>query len=117
MPIRIRHPPSPPGPVSFLGVDDDSDSGLCVHPVMIRLIEEFGDRKNVTDAAIRSMGTKVWFGTEESLWTPYRQPMKQLLAHSSPTVRRWAKTTLRWMNKAIEDAHVRDEEWDARGEG
>ena len=103
--------------VSFLGVDNDSDSGLCVHPVMIRLIEEFGDRRNVIDAAIGSMGTKVWIGTVASLWTPYRQPMKQLLAHSSPTVRRWAKTTLRWMNKAAEDARVRDEEWEAHGEG
>ena len=103
--------------VPFLEVDGDDESGLRVHPVMIRLIEEFGDRKDVIDATIRSMGTKVWIGAEASLWTPYWKPMKQLLAHSSPTVRHWAKTTLRWMKRASKDAHVRDEEWEARVEG
>lgn len=102
--------------VSLLEVDGDSDGGLCVHPVMIRLIEEFGDRENVTDAAIRSMDAKGWFRTEASLWTPYRQPMKQLRGHSSPTVRRWAETTLRRMNKAVENARARDEEREARVE-
>ena len=102
--------------VPFLEMDGDSESGLRVHPVMIRLIEEFGDCKNVTDAAIRSMEAKVWIKTEESRWTPYVQPMKQLLAHPSPTVRRWAKAILRWMKRASKDAHVRDEEWKARVE-
>ena len=102
--------------VPFLEVDSNAESGLRVHPAMIRLIEEFGDCKNVTEAAISSMGAKVWIGTEESLWTPYRQPMKQLLAHPSPTVQRWAKDTLRWMKRASKDAQVRDEEWQARVE-
>ncbi len=103
--------------IPILKVDGDGESGLRVHPVMIRLIEEFGDCKNVTDAAISSMGTKAWIGTEESWWTPYLQPMKQLLAHPSPTVRRWAKDTLLWMKRASKDSHVRDEEREARVEG
>ena len=103
--------------VPLLEGSGSDESDLRVHPVMIRLIEEFGDRKDVIDAAIRSMGTKVWIGTEASLWAPYWKPVKQLLAHSSPTVRHWAKAALGWMKKANKDAHVRDEEWEARVEG
>ncbi len=102
--------------VPFLGVDSDSDNGLCVHPIMIRLIEEFGDCKNVTDAVYSSMGSKVWIGTEESLWAVYRQPLEELLANSSPNIRRWAKATLRRMERESQDAHGRDEEWKARVE-
>lgn len=87
-----------------------------MHPVMIRLIEEFGDREDVTDAAVGTLLTKPRFVPEEGWWTTYHQLVTKLLGHANPKVRRWAKAVLRELQKWIEHARVRDAEVAARVE-
>ena len=103
--------------VSFLGSQDHGGNGLYVHPVMIRLIEEFGNRKDVTEASYEAMGNKGFVELEESLWMPYQKPLMKLLDHPNPTVQRWAKNGLRWLRKVLEDSRLRDAEREARVEG
>ena len=91
----------------------DSESDPTVHPVLVRLIEEFGDREDVDSAIVGNMHTGGWAGPEEGYWTPYQEPVGKLLNHPSPKVRKWAKDTLRWLAKTIDAARTRDAEEEA----
>ncbi len=99
--------------VGFLKAREGDGRELVVHPVLVRLIAEFGDRKDVTEAAMSNMSTGGWWGPEEGYWSTYQEPITQLLDHPHPNVRRWAKATLRSLRAIIEDARVRDAEEEA----
>ena len=103
--------------VPFLASNEDGTDCLSVHPVMLRLIEEFGDREDVTEAIIGTLSTKGRFVPEEGWWTTYHRLVTKLLSHSNPKVRRWAKVTLRELGRLIQYARVRDAEVEARVEG
>ncbi len=103
--------------VPFLASNDDGKASLSMHPVMIRLIEEFGDREDVTNAIVSTLLTKGRFVPEEDWWTTYHRLVTKRLSHSNPKVRRWAKVTLRELGRLIEHARVRDAEAAARVEG
>ena len=111
------HPDSAPAfaakTVPFLAPDNHEGRAYCVHPVMVRLIEEFGDRKDVTEAAYGTMGNKFFMGSEESLWPPYLEALTNLLDHRNHRVRQWARTGLRRARRRHKDARRRDDEWDA----
>jgi len=102
--------------VPFLASNEDGKDCLSMHPVMIRLIEEFGDREDVTDAVVGTLLTKPRFVPEEGWWTTYHQLVTKLLGHANPKVRRWAKAVLRELQRWIEHARVRDAEGEARVE-
>ena len=99
--------------VPFLAPDNHEGRAYCVHPVMVHLIEEFGDRKDVTEAAYGTMGNKVFMGSEESLWPPYLEALTNLLDHRNHRVRQWARKGLRRARRRHKDARRRDDEWDA----
>ena len=102
--------------VPFLASNEGGKDSRSMHPVMIRLIEEFGDREDVTDAIVGTLLTKCRFVPEESWWTTYHRLVTKLLSHSNPKVRRWAKVTLRELGRLIEHARVRDAEVEVRVE-
>ncbi len=104
---------APPFVAKIVPVFGDNESETTVHPVLIRLIEEFGDRKDVDDAIVGNMHTGGWAGPEEGFWAPYQEPVGKLLDHPNPRVRKWAKATLRWLAKTIESARTRDAEEEA----
>ena len=103
--------------VPFLASNEGGTDSLSVHPVMIRLIEEFGDREDVTEAIIGTLLTKSRFVPEEGWWTTYHRLATKLPGHSNPKVRQWAKVTLRELGRLIQHARVRDAEVAARVEG
>lgn len=98
----------------FLTANGGDGTDLGVHPSVIRLVVEFGDREDVTQALSANMSTGGWTGPEEGFWSTYQEPMTQLLNHPDARVRRWAKATLRGLRETIEDARVRDAEEEAR---
>ena len=91
----------------------ENEADPTVHPVLIRLIEEFGDRTDVDDAIVGNMHTGGWAGPEEGFWAPYQEPVGKLLDHPNPRVRKWAKATLRWLAKTMDSARTRDAEEEA----
>ena len=108
------HPDRAPAfAAKIVPVLENNEPGSTIHPVLIRLIEEFGDRKDVDDAIAGNMHTGGWTGPEEGYWTPYQEPVGKLLEHPSPKVRKWAKATLRWLSKTIDAARTRDAEEEA----
>ena len=112
------HPDKAPAFTAKVGPFLANDaSGPSVHPVLLRLIEEFGDRPNVRDAAFGNLYSGGWSGSEENYRQIYAEPLAQLRDHPSPSVRNWARQTLRELEAMIARARIRDAEDDARLEG
>ena len=100
--------------VPFLTSDDSKSGSVSVHPVMIRLLEDFGDRENVTSAAMSNISSGGWSGPEEAFYEKKREPVKLLLEHPNSKVRRWAKAALRKIEAWIEQARNNDARSQAR---
>ena len=96
---------------------ENDASGRSVHPVLLRLIEEFGNRPNMRNAIIENLYNGGWSGSEANYRQLYTEPVGQLRDHQSPAVRKWARQTLRDLEAMIEGARIKDAEYDARMEG
>ena len=87
-----------------------------LHPSMSRLIDEFGERNDVQqeiEANIHSFG---WSGSPAIYFQIYDAPIRGLLQHKKPRVRRWAKAMLRRLEEAVQDERKREQEREARWE-
>ncbi len=81
-----------------------------LHPVMARLIDEFGEREDVRRSIEANMHPFSWSGSMEPYFARYREPLSDLLGHSKAEVRSWARTVLHRLEAAIEGARNEDEE-------
>ena len=88
----------------------------ALHPVLVRLLDEFGDRDDVLQGIARRMHTFGWSGSLANYFALYEEPLHPLLDHSQAKVRHWARATLRGLRTLIESARDEDEEWEARWE-
>ncbi len=84
-----------------------------LHPVIARLLDEFGDRKDVLQAVESNIHTFGWSGSRTTYYAPYKEPLGKLLQHPRPEVRRWAKIMLRQLDDVVANAHKEDEEREA----
>ena len=91
-------------------------TGLSLHPVMVRLLDEFGDREGVLQAVLDNMHNFTWFGSLASHFALYEEPLRALRGHPKPKVRRWARATLRGLAARIENVHEEEEERKVRWE-
>ena len=82
----------------------------AIHPVMARLLSEFGDRDDVLRAVGRNISSYGRSGSLTNYYALYEQPMRGLVTHQRPTVRRWAQTMLRQLSAHIKEARNEDEE-------
>ena len=87
-----------------------------LHPVLVRLLGEFGDRDDVLRGIVHRMHTFGWPGSLASYFALYEEPLRPLLDHPQAKVRHWARATLRGLRTSIERARAQDEEWEARWE-
>ena len=87
-----------------------------LHPVMTRLLDEFGDREGVLETIARNIHTFGWTGPLTNYFALYEGPLGMLRDHPKPKVRRWITATLRGLAAMIENAHGEEEEWEARWE-
>ena len=87
-----------------------------LHPVISRLIDEFGDRDDVWVAIGGNMHTFGWSGSATTYFDLYREPLNSLRNHPKANVRTWVRKMLRDLDSSINSAHDHDEEWLARGE-
>ena len=111
-----RAPAFVAGVVPVLTSRDVEASERSLHPVMIRLLDEFGDREGVPRAVLGNMHTFSWWGSLASHFALYKEPLSTLRDHPKPKVRRWATATLRGLAATIENAHNEEEEREAQWE-
>jgi DNA-binding transcriptional regulator YiaG len=86
------------------------------HPLMKRLLDEFGDRQDVLRALVANMNTFGWTGSRTTYYALYEQPLLELDHHPIGAVRRWAKQMRNAFRHAIEATRIEDEERDANWE-
>ena len=114
------HPGSAPafvaGVVPILTTYRNDASERSLHPVIHRLIDEFGDRSDMLKAVSLNMGSFGWSGSVTNYFALYREPLRTLYDHPKWQVRRWAKAMLRHLDTWIENARNEDEERDAEWE-
>ena len=94
----------------------DADAGRGLHPVVARLLDEFGERDDVRRAIEDNIHTYSWAGSLSTYYDLYLGPLSGLVDHPKPQVRGWARSLLRYLQSAIERARDEDEEMDAYDE-
>lgn len=112
------HPESAPtflaGVLPVLTTRAEEAPNRAFHPVMKRLIDEFGDREDVLRKIVQNMHTFGWSGSRTTYYALYEKPLHSLEAHPIGTVRRWAKQMLGHMAAEIQSAKTEDDEQQAR---
>ena len=101
-------------PVLALGEDDTQEAAL--HPLMARLLDEFGEREDVRRAIEGNIYTFGWAGSETTYYARYEKPLLELSQHSRPAVAGWARSMRRRLQASLEQARNEDEEEEAWSE-
>jgi transcriptional regulator with XRE-family HTH domain len=84
------------------------------HPLMTRLLNEFGERDDVRRYLTQNMHTFGWSGSLTTYYALYEEPLRSLFDHPIGSLRRWAKEAHAQMRKQIEAAKRDDDEQDAQ---
>jgi hypothetical protein len=90
-----------------------TEANHAFHPLVMRLLNEFGDRDDVRRYLVQNMHTLGWSGSVTTYYGLYEQPLRTLSDHPIGAVRRWAQVTLTQMRKQIDSAKMEDEEQEA----
>lgn len=84
------------------------------HPLMMRLLNEFGERDDVRRYLMQNMHTFGWSGSLTTYYALYEEPLRSLFEHPIGGLRRWAKEAHAHMRKQVEAAKRDDDEQDAQ---
>ena len=95
--------------IPFLSNYDAAHPDIGIHPVMGRLIDQFGHLDDFWRAVGRNIHTGGWSGSATTLYELYRQPLGSLQEHPIPKVRTWARRLLRDLEFSIQAARKDDE--------
>lgn len=80
------------------------------HPFALRLIDEYGDIKEVLSNLGSNMGTYSWSGSLVPFLESKKELFKQLTNHKTELVREWATSYIGYLDKDIEAEKNRDAE-------
>lgn len=81
------------------------------HPIALRLIDEYGDIKEVLSNLSSNMGTYSWTGSVVPFLKSKKELFKQLTNHKTELVKEWATSNISYLDKDIERERNRDEEY------
>ena len=87
--------------------DIDADD-RSIHPVMNRLLDEFGDSTDMLQSVRSNLLTFGWSGSVTTYFRLYEGPLDTLLNHHRGSVRRWARKTLQTISQRIQIAQAED---------
>ena len=87
-----------------------------LHPIVLRLLDEFGDREDVLRGLDTNIHSFTWMGSITSYFSQFLHPLSALFTHPVPRVARWAKRMHRRLKNEIVQAKDHDDEYDARFE-
>lgn len=84
------------------------------HPMMMRLLNEFGGRDDVQRYLTQNMHTFGWSGSLTTYYALYEEPLRSLFEHPVGSLRRWAKEAHRNIQQQVDAAKQDDDEKDAQ---
>ena len=96
--------------VPLLSKEDDAADIGRLHPIMSRLLDEFGEREDVQLAFASNLHTYGWSGSSATHYSAYREPFEQLRSHRNPQVRQWAEKLGREVDRSITNETTRARE-------
>ena len=100
--------------VPFLSVDDGADDASNIHPIMSRILDEFGEHDDVQEALQQNIKH---FGGVSSVarhYSRFVEPLKQLEKHSKDEVRQWAAKMGRNLKRDIQYEAFIESEWETQ---
>lgn len=80
------------------------------HPIALRLIDEYGEIKEVLSHISSNMGTYSWTGSVVPFLESKKELFKQLTNHKTELVKEWATSYINYLDKDIEAEKNRDAE-------
>ena len=92
------------------------NSTPCLHPALLRLLVEFGDRDDVDQAIKENIEALGWVGSMTSRYAQFETPLRALDSHENPRVRDWARRMLKYLDDRTFEATYLDEERGVRAE-
>jgi hypothetical protein len=110
------HPDAGPAFIATTAPALTSQNPRAWHPLVKRLLDEFGDRDDVRDSLVANMHTFGWWGSRTTYYALYDEPLRSLENHPIGAVRRWAQVMLMQMRKEVDSARMEDDERDARSD-
>lgn len=87
-----------------------------LHPVMARLLEEFGEREDVQEAVGSSIYPTSWIGSPTETLVLHKRTLGRLHENPKPGLRRWVSNILGQLDTEIGIAKSRDQERQAQWE-
>ena len=114
------HPEKAPGCAArvlpILTKETSNEKGPAIHPLFLRLLDEFGDREDVLKSADSNIHSFSWAGSLTTYYARYLNPLDNLRKHTIPQVRRWARRMHLQLERKIEKEKDNDDEYQARWE-
>ena len=95
---------------------EGQDSEKTMHPMLRKLIDEFGECANALDGIESNINHFSWVGSLTRYYDQYINPLSALTDHKIPAVQRWAKRLIRQLQARIEHARDQDAEEDTEWE-
>ncbi len=89
-------------------------SGGEFHPILRRIIDEFGDRAEVQSSLSANMHTFGWSGSMTTYYEMYQKPLATLRTHHKSEVRQWARRMSAQIERQIAHERDFDDEHEAR---
>ncbi len=103
------------GIVPVLTSQNPGDVVRTCHPIMKRILDEFGERDDVLDSIRANIGTYSWSGPRSGYYALYEQPLKELENHPTKKVRVWVQEMIRSLNleknAAIDEHDEQEAHW------
>lgn len=81
-----------------------------IHPLVRRLLEEFGNQDDVLTVLGRFLYSFSWSGSLTTYYSLFENPLQELLQHQFMKVRTWARNMLRQLSQEKERARNNDAE-------
>ena len=101
--------------VPILSAEGDDVVGGLLHPVMCRLLDEFGERDDVRRAFESNIHTYGWFGSSADHYTRLQEPLERLRTHPKSGVRQWAEKMSGQVARCLTRGTIREEEREELG--
>jgi hypothetical protein len=89
---------------------DDNKNYEQWHPITLRLLQEFGNIKEVLDNLSSNMGSYSWVGSLVPLLGAKKTLFEKLLSHEVPAVKNWATMYIEYLERQIESEKNSDAE-------
>ena len=93
----------------------DESANPPLHPVMSRVIDEFGERSDVQEAFERGLSPKGVYSSLADHHASQEAALATLRKHRTPEVRRWARRLHRETGRVIDSWRVREKEMGVGG--